>query len=222
MILSHHPCRSVQHTRSYSRTASKSLPHTILANPLQLTSNESHSYKNHRGAWVRCLHSILSPAHFPHERTLPVNPLFPTHTSRAQISENTNTLSPALATHRLLPRTSCICHSYANLHPGRFCRAKTAEVYTNSSHFGIPWLVVRKHRRSFFSYAYKCPLLQTLSLDILTNARGVWGLLMFFPFNFQLSNVNLSVPAASLDTDHWPRVTIGLQHIEEGARHGHC
>jgi hypothetical protein len=194
VILSHHPCRSTQYTCSHFRAASKSLPHTILANALQLTSIESHFYKNHTGAGVRCLHSIFSPAHFRHgEKTFPANPLFATHTSRAQITENTNTLSPAFATHT----------DFSPVSPVFATHTKTAGVYTNNSHFGIPQIVVRTDRCSFFSYIYKCPLQQTLSFDILTNARGI-GLLMFFflsTFNFRLPSPRSFNPSNSRSPD---------------------
>lgn len=43
---------------------------------------------------------------------------------------------------------------------------------------------------AFFSYTYKCPLLQLLSFDILTNAPGVWARFLDFFSNLCLPASN--------------------------------
>src|SRR6266850_4870014 len=66
----------------------------------------------------RFLHCVASPA--------TVSPLFATHTSHPQFAENTNSLSPAFATHT----------DFAAVSPVFATHTKTTGVYTNSSHFG--------------------------------------------------------------------------------------
>src|SRR6266850_235267 len=66
----------------------------------------------------RFLHCVASPT--------TVSPLFATHTSHPQFTENTNALSPAFATHA----------DFAAVSPVFATHTKTTGVYTNSSRFG--------------------------------------------------------------------------------------
>ena len=66
----------------------------------------------------RFLHCVTSPT--------TVSPLFATHTSHPQFTENTNTSNPAFATHI----------DFAAVSPVFATHTKTTGVYTNSSRFG--------------------------------------------------------------------------------------
>src|SRR6266403_525410 len=70
---------------------------------------------------------------------IPVSPLLATYTSRQQITENTNTLSPAFATHT----------DFAAVSPVFATHTKTTGVYTNSSRFGTRPSTLRFPARTF-------------------------------------------------------------------------
>jgi len=70
-------------------------------------------------------HTLTAVSLFP-RLPIPVSPLLATHTSRQQITENTNTLSPAFATHT----------DFAPVTPVFATHTKTTGVCTNNSHSG--------------------------------------------------------------------------------------
>src|SRR6266478_1440487 len=98
----------------------------------------------------RFLHCVTSPT--------TVTPLFGTHTNHPQFTENTNTLSPAFATHTDFAAVSLVFATHT----------KTTGVYTNSSRFGARPSTLRFPARTFSG---SLPILQPDALPSAAQIR---------------------------------------------------
>src|SRR6266403_1200408 len=95
----------------------------VLFSPVFVYTELRSANQNPRPPSTR--HTLTAVSLFPC-LPIPVSPLLATHTSRQQITENTNTLSPAFATHT----------DFAPVTPVFATHTKTTGVCTNNSHSG--------------------------------------------------------------------------------------
>src|SRR6266403_247660 len=97
---------------------------------------------------------------------IPLTPLFAAHTSRSQITENTITLSPLLATHTDLPLISPVFATHT----------KTTGVYTNNSHSGTqPTRIVTFSWCLSFQRLTNCSFRKPFVLTFMHRMGGVGG-----------------------------------------------
>src|SRR5882724_2665220 len=95
-----------------------------------------------------------------------LTPLVATHTRCSQITENTNTLSPAFATHA----------DFAPVTPVFATHTKTTGVYTNNSHSGThPRRIVTFSSSLSFQRLTNCPLCKSFVLTFIHRMGGVGG-----------------------------------------------
>src|SRR5882724_4471371 len=94
----------------------------------------------------------------------PLTPLLATHTNCSQITENTNTLSPAFATHT----------DSSSVSPVFATHTKTTGVYTNNSHSGThPMRIVTFSSSLSFQRLTNCPLCKSFVLTFIHRMGGV-------------------------------------------------
>src|SRR6266403_335321 len=95
-----------------------------------------------------------------------LTPLVATHTKCSQITENTNTLSPAFATHA----------DFAPVTPVSATHTKTTGVYTNNSHSEThPMRIVTFSSSLSFQRLTNCPLCKSFVLTFMHRMGGVGG-----------------------------------------------
>src|SRR6266404_2911172 len=134
-----------------------------------------------------------------------LTPLVATHTKCSQITENTNTLSPAFATHA----------DFAPVTPVSATHTKTTGVYTNNSHSGThPMRIVTFSSSLSFQRLTNCPLCKSFVLTFMHRMGGVGG-------SGELSSQKISRSALSaLDRElsHRCSAIRALQNAAERAR----